>query len=537
MRRTLVAAACALSVAAAHSASSQQPQRPDGRILVVPFENSRREGRLNWLTEGSAILVTRALDATGHDVISRDERLRACERLQLPPVVSLSEATVIRLGELVGASRLVLGSFAVEDGEIRVSARSIQLDSGRMSEEVVERGHQEMLHAVYDRLGRRLFEADSTRAAAGSRGPTESLPVLESYVKGLMAESASAQVRSLENALRLDPHYDPARLALWQVYNAQGDHPRAAAAALAVSPTSPLARRARFLAALSRIRGRQYEEAFQALKALADEAPAAALYNNLGIVQLRRGGTPQTGRPTYFFTQAAERDKDDADFAFNLGYAYSWEHDPQAAIYWLKEAVRRNPADGDAHYVLAVSLQSAGAQVEGERERELARQLSSKYVEWERRPAGEAVPRGLERLRDQLDSPHLSLVDTTLGPGERRDQAALAAFHLERGKRLFVQQNDRDAAMELNRALYNAPYQAEAHLLLGRIHLRAGRLREAEEALKISLWSQETAGAHVTLGEVYLQAKEPVLAAAEADKALALEPGNPEAMTLKGRIR
>ena len=34
--------------------------------------------------------------------------------------------------------------------------------------------------------------------------------------------------------------------------------------------------------------------------------------------------------------------------------------DPQAATYWLREAVRRNPADGDAHFVLGASLAAGG---------------------------------------------------------------------------------------------------------------------------------------------------------------------------------
>ncbi len=507
-----------------------------GRVLVVPFENVNREGRLYWLTEASAILVTQNLVAAGQNVISRDERLRAFERLQLPPVASLSEATVIRVGQLVGAATIVLGAFSIEGEEITVKVRSVRLDTGRMSADVVQRGRLDALFTVFDAVTVGL--AESVVHPGGSTGgrPHESLAVFENYVKGLIAESPAGQVRFLEAALRLSPRYDAARIALWQVYTSQGDDARAAAAALAVPANSPVSRRARFLAALSRIRLKQYDEAFEAMKVLLDESPSASLYNNMGVVQLRRGPTSQGG-PAYFFNRAAEAEPD-PDYAFNLGYAYWFGRDPQAASYWLREAVRRNPADGDAHYVLGVALQATGAQVEGEREKELARQLSSKYREWERRPAtADPVPKALERLREELDRPRLSLVDTTLGPGERKDQEQITAFHLERGRRLFEQHQDREAADELNRALYNSPYQAEAHLLLGRIHLRAGRLEEATGALKISLWSQESVAAHVALGEVYLQAKELGLAATEADKALALDPQSPEAQALKARVR
>jgi tetratricopeptide (TPR) repeat protein len=529
----------ALSLLVACPAWAAGEQAEPARILIVPFENVTREGRLLWFTEASAILLTDALTARGQNVITRDERLRAFERLQLPGVASLSEATIIRVGSLVGASHIVLGGFTIEGAEIVVTARALRLDSGRMSSDVTERGRLDAVFGVYEAVARQLFPGAPEAAGRGSDGPREPLAVFENYVKGLLAESPARQERFLRAALKQAPRYEPARIALWQVYTAEGDHARAAASALAVAADAPLGRRARFLAALSRIRLKQYDEAFQALKALADDSSAPALSNNLGVIQLRRGSTPQTGKATYYFNQAAEAEHDDADYAFNLGLAYWFEREVQASVYWLKEAVRRNAADGDAHFVLGAALQAAGAQVEAEREKELARQLSSKYGEWERRPgaSAEPVPKGLERLREELDTPHLSLVDSTLGPGEKRDQEELAKFHLDRARRLFEQQQDREAAAEVNRSLYVAPYQAEAHLLLGRIHLRAGRLKEAVEALKISLWSQETAAAHAVLADVYLQSKDPVLAASEVDKALALDPQSAEAKAIKGRIK
>src|SRR4029077_1966497 len=107
----------------------------------------------------------------------------------------------------------------------------------------------------------------------------------------------------------------------------------------------------------------------------------------------------------------------------------------------------------------------------------------------------------------------------------------------DRGRRLFEQENDREAALELNRAIYLSPYEAEAHLLLGRIHLRGGRVLEAIDALKISLWSDETAQAHVALGEAYLASKNSAGARAEAERALVLDPNAADARKLLERSR
>ena len=89
---------------------------------------------------------------------------------------------------------------------------------------------------------------------------------------------------------------------------------------------------------------------------------------------------------------------------------------------------------------------------------------------------------------------------------------------------------------ELQRDVFLSPYEAEAHLLIARIHLRAGRPKEAVDALKISLWSKDTAPAHVALGEAYLRLKDAAAARAEAQKALDLDPGSAEAKALLDKI-
>ena len=126
-----------------------------------------------------------------------------------------------------------------------------------------------------------------------------------------------------------------------------------------------------------------------------------------------------------------------------------------AAMYWLREAVRRNPADGDAHFVLGAALAASGNAPESAREKELARRLSSTYDEWEKRPAAEQVPKGLERIKsNEVELPHARRIDTKISETAQRDQQELAAFYLDRARRLFQQERDREAVAELDRALY-----------------------------------------------------------------------------------
>lgn len=504
------------------------------RVLVIPFE-VKREASIFWLGEASAVLLSDDLAALGRPVITREERRHAFERLHLPAASVLTDATVIRVAQLVGASEVVMGSLQLENDALVVRARGIALDTGRIAHDVTDKGPMGEMFSTFGRVA-----AQIARAAPMPVDRLQPLPLaaFENFIKGLLAETPPTAIKYLETTLAAAPGFDRARLSLWEIYTDQGDHALALAAVSSVPVSSSWSRRARFLAGLSYISLKRLDEAFTTFNALVDAGPtAAAALNNLGVVQVRRLATGQSGQAAYYFDQAVKVDPDDSDYAFNLGYAYALGRDPQAAIYWLREAVRRNPADGDAHFMLGFELASAGSIPEAQRERELARRLSSAYEQLEKRPSADGLPKGLERIKDGIDLPHARQIEAALVISERRDQRELAHFYLDRGRRQFEHENDHQALDELNRAVYLSPYEAEAHLLIGRIHVRNGRLPEAIDAFKISIWSSETVQAHVALGEAYLQARDTEAARSEAERALGLDPASADAQRLLGRIR
>lgn len=521
----------------AHAAEGQTPATH--RVLVVPFENTRHEPKLHWLSEGAAVLLGDELRERGVAAIARDERVRAFEELHLPLSASLSRATVIKVGQIVGASEVVVGAFALEGTRLAVTAHSIRVDVGRLEPEVAEQAAVTELFALFDKLAGRLVPDARAPAARAARPP---LDAFESYVKGLIAESPATQATFLETAIGKFPGYDRAQIALWGVRTDQGDYAAALAAARRVAAGSPLAARAKFFAGVSLLDLKRHDEAFDLFKALVDTERTgplvAAASNNLGVVQIRRGATPQSGTAAFYLTKAADADPGDADILFNLGYAYLLERNTQGAQYWLREALRRDPADADAHYVLGAALQAAGSSVEAAREKDLARRLSSRYEEIERRAADAATAiKDLERVRVEPEPVNTLRPEQAIVNSAQREQQELATFHLDRGRRLYEREEDREAMAELRRAVYLSPYEAQAHLLIGRIHLRAGRPQEAIDALKISVWSADSAPARVALAEAYLKTQNTAAARTELDRALALDPASADAKRILAGIK
>ena len=520
-------------------------QQPPERILVMPFENTGNDARVGWLGEAASVLLADELNARGVAAIRRVERVHAFEQLHLPLTASLSRATVIKVGQLVGASEVVVGTYRLQNDDLTIEAHSIRIDVGRLQPDVTERAPIRNLFPLFQRVAGRLSPGGSPPARAAASASQPSLAAFESYIKGLIADSAATQATFLETALKEYPQFDRARLALWDVRHEQGDHAAALAAARGVPPDSEFSPRARLRAGVSLMELKRYDEAFETFKSLLDSVSsskaagdqqfAASVLNNLGVVLIRRGATPQTGSPAYYLTKAADADPADADYRFNLGYSYALGQNYQGAVYWLRETLRRKAADADAHYLLAYALQATGNLVEASRERDLARQLSSQYES--QAPTDKPVRQGLERIRTELISSREARIDDAVLNAAQREQRDLAAFHVERGRRLFQKEQDRDAMAELRKAVYLLPYEAEAHLLIGRIHLRAGRPQDAVEALKISLWSQDSAPARVALAEAYISLKNPTAARAELERALVLDPGSADAKRLMSTLK
>jgi len=526
----------AVIVAAGRPASAQSivVERP----LVLPFavvvdgDVPGGQGAGFWLGEAAALLMAEELDARGIPVFSRAERVAAFASLQLPVTAPLTRATMIRVAELVGATELVVGEIRL-GSRLTMTARIISLETARDRVRAQADGTQTDIYGVVERIASQL----APQVRDQDRHEDHRLPIgaFENYVKGLVATTPAVQEKFIEAARQQVPTDERVLLAAWEFYASQGAHDKALTAATSVSRDARLDRQARYAAALSLIELRRFDEAYQALQALHGEQPSPVLSNAIGVVQVRRGSTPQTGLPTYFFTRAVDEAPDQTEYLFNLGYAYARIKNTDAALYWLREVVRFDPADGDAHLVMSQMLMAAGKRVEAQRELELARQLGTS-LQADALELAERVAPGLERLTSRLETRAMANVAAAVANPAQREQQELAAFHLARGRRLFEQEDDRGATNELRRAIYLRPYDDEPHVLLGQIYRRAGRLAEAIDAFRIAVWSRESVDARMRLAEALHDHGETTMAIAEARRAVALDPESVPARELLVRI-
>lgn len=319
--RTAIGLVClAGGLVPAPSAFAQVPT--GAAIIVLPFDNPTQEARLAWMREGAAILLTESLATAGENVIDREERLQAFDRLQLPASATLSRASTIRVGQAVSASLVISGTVAMQADQLVARARVVRIDSGRLLPDVEARGPLTDLFAVFATLAQRIRASSSPPLPH----PADRLPatpqVFELYVKGLVAETPSTALAFLEQALKASPQFDRARLAIWELHSESSEHQRALDVVTAIRP-GRYAREGRFRRSLSLMNLKRFDDALTTLRAMYAEDASATVANAIGVAELRRATTIQPGRATYFFSQASELDPADGDLFFNLGYA-SW---------------------------------------------------------------------------------------------------------------------------------------------------------------------------------------------------------------------
>jgi Tfp pilus assembly protein PilF len=467
-------------------------------------------------------------------VVSRDESNLAFDRLQLPMSPTLTRATMIRVGELVGASAIVYGDVRLGD-QLTVRTRLLRLGPGTAAPDVTETGALSEIYALFDRTAADLAKTAGPLGQPAARtDPAMPLPVFEDYVKGLVAPTPAGQQKFLESALKQAPHDARLLVALWSVYSAQGQNEKALSVANGVAKDSTLSRKARFLTALSLIDLNRLEGATEQLTALDREKPSPVLQNALGIVELRRA-PPAPVAAVPYFSRAVSAEPSNTDYLFNLGYAKALAQDPPGAVNDLREAVRFDAANGDAHLVMSAVLASAGKTVEAQRELDLAKQLGTR-PDSSLLTVSTRIPPGLERLRTDLDIPPASRLDVALANPAQRDQQETATFHLEQGRSFFNAQRDREATSELRRAVYLAPYEDVPHVLLGKIYQRGGRLNEAIDEFKVAIWCRDSAEARVALASALLDSGDKDAARREVDRAHTLDPNTADAKALLKKI-
>ncbi len=185
---------------AAASRAIAQEQRAgtvlQGTLGVPPFQWNGSDGRLSALAFAMAdLLVTDLAQSAQLQLVERARLGEVLQEIDLAGEGRVDSASAPRVGRLLGAQRLILGTLdTLPTGELRLSARIADVETGLIAQTFDARATLSDLLAAEKVIVFRLFDAlgvnlsPAERSAVEDAKPAASLAALTAYGRGVQAE-------------------------------------------------------------------------------------------------------------------------------------------------------------------------------------------------------------------------------------------------------------------------------------------------------------------------------------------------------------
>ena len=231
MRSRSMVALLALTLGGAALVGAQQrgqDTRPG--IAVLPFNNGGSYGQgkedFDALERGIAGMMISELSANpAARVVEREEIQRLLDEQNLGAQGRVDAATAAKIGKLVGARYMVMGTFVDFYGDFRVDVRLINTETSEVVKTESERMQRDHLFDIIRNIAARLMKDANlpslTRQASDQRMnrqvPTEALTY---YSRALLYQDRGQKDKAVEmfnRALAIFPEYAEAQEGLQRV--------------------------------------------------------------------------------------------------------------------------------------------------------------------------------------------------------------------------------------------------------------------------------------------------------------------------------
>ena len=514
--RPSILASLAIVLSFSFAVYAQGSAETTSTLIIMPFENASGAPGLQWISEAFPEILSQRLAGQTVFTLTRDDRLRAYERAEIPAEVLPTRATLFRLVEQMDVDYVVFGRYMFDGRILTARAQLLDVQRRRLFAESQESGPLPELIQVQSALAWDLLHTlrpsiSIDKQAFTTSGPSLRLDALENYVRGIIAGTATEKIQHLREAARLNPSYNDAWVRLGKAHYNEHQYDDAIGAFSHVSPNDPSAHEADFFLGLSAYEVGDFSRAQEAFSRVAVQLPLPEVYNNLGVVAARLGDRKQA---VSYLRRTVEADASDPDYEFNLGNALLQSGDSEEATRHLNLYLNLRPTDREARSLLdALSDASRSNILRGVEGR-----LKSNYDESSFRQLVLGIQSAAEeRLAQTPATTH-------------------AQYHVGRGQELLSAGFATEAEREFREATKLDPANAEAHAGLARAleagNDIAGARVEAEAALSIKVFVDPL----LLLARLDLRDNRTDAAADRVDRALKLDPANVSALTLKRAV-
>jgi tetratricopeptide (TPR) repeat protein len=515
--------ACAQQAAAGEPTQAAEVH---GRlVLVFPFDNRSGDATKDWMGEAFPDVLDRRLNSAGFLTIGRGDRLYAFDHLGLPLNLEPTRATAIRIAQTLDADYVVFGHYttggAQAGNQITADAEILDVTGLHMGAEIEEQGGTdhllETINSLAWKVTRQLdpkYAVEEQTFVAADRNL--SADGFQDYIQGVIAQNPKDGIVHLRNAVKLDPDFAPAWLALGRAYFSDQDYPEAATTLGRLRKDDPNALEADFYRGLACFYTGDYRQAEDAFAFVSMRLPLPEVVNNQGVAASRRGKDGGA-----LFEQAIAADARDPDYHFNLAVTLAHRKDTEGALKELQEVLTLRPQDAEAASFAAQLKEPDATKSNPDPGHAVADTQGP--LERIKRGYSEAGFRQAAFEMEQVQQMRLA----SMAPPQR------AAENIRDGDQFFQRGLVLEAEREYREALAADPSSALAHAGLAAVRERNGDRDAAREEAHASIQLTPNVPAYLVLARLDLQANQLSAAAADVDDALKVDPANASAKGMK----
>lgn len=512
---------------------SLQAQAPGTRtLMVMPFQNHSNAPGIEWIGEAFPEVLSQRMALPQIYVISRDDRVYAFDHAGVPGAARPSRATVYAVAEQMDADFVVLGDYDFDGETFTVRAQLLDMKKLRLGPTVQSKGALTSLIDIQTDLAWQLLQQmpsppNVSREQFMASSKAIRLDAFENYIRGVLATNRQQKTHYFREAVRLNPNYTLAMLQLGKVYYDAREYESAAIWLAKVPKDDAVAGEANFLLGMAEFYRGNYDKAYSCFSFVAARLPLTEVYNNMGVVEGRRG---RRSASIDHFNKAVAADPSDADYRFNLAVALYKNGQNSEAAQQLREELQRRPNDMEARALLEAINRgvSAPAPSSGTGGSSVSASAGQSRVPMERikRNYNEASYRQLELEIHNLTEQRLASQDRTVH----------STYHSDRGRELLAQGATADAQAEFREAISLDYNNAEAHAGMARAYEQKGDTFNARSEAQTSVRLQPNIDAFLVLARLSLKQNQIEAASDNVRQALKLEPGNSAAQSLQREI-
>lgn len=203
--------------------AGEPPATDPHEYIIMPFENTAEDRSLDWLSSGLAYTLGEYLIGFGQRVMDDEERSVLLEGSGIPSGAPLTLASALELGRRTLArpggmrfDRLILGRFNVDNGEITLTARVIDIRQEKARPWLSRSGRLKDLLEVHRDLALALARDENLQVSEGRsdllRKQSEDAPLLafDTYSRAMAESDTKKRLQLLRKAMQQFPGYPKA---------------------------------------------------------------------------------------------------------------------------------------------------------------------------------------------------------------------------------------------------------------------------------------------------------------------------------------